>query len=360
MSPKEVWRGHVRELIDDILDGEFEVPLRDDEEIAITINDGTGSSGPEEPEMLSGKPEESEGEESDGPPSAADEFLKKLLEGGSPLKSAPRSPKGPVPFFDPKKMPKMPKRPLTASIDPPLPDKGFEMRLKSMFKDNAMKRMIGNKRYGNIDFKRLHRITTTGKIFERKDSLSGRDYNIMLLVDTSGSMQGGKNYLAASTMYTLIRDFQKLVNIYVTTFNTRMIPIKEYDTIMKDEDIRKKAELIVQESMTSAAGGNHDNLALEEGFKILQRQKGTKIMMIISDGQPSCNCGECGGHDLVGKTRRMAQVIERHSIPVLSVGIMTTSVRDIYKDYEIIQDPSQLYDAILKLLSKTVRRRAVK
>jgi cobalamin biosynthesis protein CobT len=182
----------------------------------------------------------------------------------------------------------------------------------------------------------------------------------MLLVDASGSMNGTKSCLAAATMHMLIRDFQKLVDLYVTTFNMRMIPIKQFGTIMKEHEMREKAELVVKEVSAGYGGGNHDNIALEEGFKILQKQKGEKIMMIVSDGQPACNCKLCGGHNLIAKTRDAAKMIERHNVPVLSVGIQTQSVKSIYKEYEIIQRPDQLYDGILKLLTRTVRRRAVK
>ena len=356
MKKKDIWKGTAQELEDWIADGN-ELPVSADEDITVIAGEVSGSadkSGAPD-EMMSGEPGEGESEEESR--SSLEEAVKEAL-GKDPAEEKGKADKHKK--SKPGSGGFMMNDGLPGKIKLPPPNPHFTMRLKSIFKDNALNRLVGNKRYGNLDFKRLHKITTTGKIFSRKDSIGGKRYNILMLIDTSGSMSGHRDVIAGAAAFTLIRDFQKLVNISAYTFNERVVSIKEPDMIVKEHDLPGIADVVVKETR-QGPGGNHDPLALLEGYDILKREIGEKVMIVISDGEPACGCSKCRHiKNMNAYTKEVADKIEHSGIPILSIGIQTSSVADYYQNYIIIDNPEDLYDSMLKLLSKTIRRRAVK
>lgn len=238
----------------------------------------------------------------------------------------------------------------------------FSSKLKSIFKDNAIRRSNGNKRFGALDFKKLHRIVTTEKVFMRPERTDSKKYAVSLVVDCSGSMRGRKSMVAAAAAMTLIKEFQELTELEVMSFNEREQVLKKFDVKLKDDAICKIGDFMVRETHTSFAGGNHDHIALDKAAKSLSVRKGRRVMIVLSDGQPSCNCSVCnmGNHALHEALIQKVKDIRGQGIVPLSVGIINNSVEMFYPDYEVINGIDQLYESILRLLDRTVRRLPVK
>ncbi len=243
-----------------------------------------------------------------------------------------------------------------------------------------LKRRVSNKTYGKIDHKRLYRISTTNKVFSRADINSIKGYNIGLVVDCSGSMRNDNQgvYTAICAM-ALVRDFQKITSVAVLGFNMKIHPLKElHSPNIKDKDLKKiiGEPIIKQVWDDDNAAGNHDHAAVRTMRGKLLGQKGNSIMIVLSDGQPSC--GSCNGGrgtpedcdtEYNSLSRRNFQqeklkeelMITTHKgISVLGIGIVDPTVRKYYKDHEVVNDPSELYEAVLNLFGRTIRRRAVR
>jgi outer membrane biosynthesis protein TonB len=229
----------------------------------------------------------------------------------------------------------------------------FARRLKAVLKNNAVHRPSRNKIYGDLSHKSIYKIATTSKIFERKQLDGKKDYYIGLIVDCSGSMKGGKCDMAAFSAKSLIKEFQEVAKICVTTFNRKNKLIKKFDD--KKFDAKRLEQVswdIHRDTRSHDAGDNYDVDALRFMFEQMKHiQMGRKAMIIISDGQPQYR-----DDDDHNTFREVVKHIEKAGIPVLSIGLCNEGVDQYYTTYEIVNSVPSLYESIIKMIQKYVVR----
>ena len=238
----------------------------------------------------------------------------------------------------------------------------FTAKLKSILRDNAIKRHAGNKEYGDLDHKKLFKLGTTGKIFKRKAVQSAKQYKLGLVIDCSGSMSGRPMEIAAISAGNLIGAFQELIDLEVMTFNARERILKPFnEKKISSEKIMDVVKHLLIEARMHYAVGNHDHIALKKMVQnLMQSGHGEKILIIISDGQPSCGCGQkdCGSATYLDKRLKEELVTaESRGVKVLSVGVGNSRTRDYYKHNKDIGDIHELYPAIIELLLFGIKRR---
>lgn len=85
-------------------------------------------------------------------------------------------------------------------------DATFQAKLSSILTDNKFDRWVAGKRSGKLDTKRIYKIRTASTIFKKREARKGKDYSVMIVVDTSGSMSSG----GGSKLDTAIQCAQKL------------------------------------------------------------------------------------------------------------------------------------------------------
>jgi hypothetical protein len=76
----------------------------------------------------------------------------------------------------------------------PLIDRRLVSRLKAIFQIYAARNKVRSRglTFGRVDRRRLYRAPVTGRCFEAIDFIPDLDWNVMLLMDASGSMRGSK------------------------------------------------------------------------------------------------------------------------------------------------------------------------
>jgi len=236
----------------------------------------------------------------------------------------------------------------------------FRRKLQSILKDNAVHRTVANKLYGDLDFKKLYRITTTAKVFSRTDAIDKKQYNILLLVDASGSMHKAKMLTAVKAMITLTRDFQAEVALEVALFNTHYKTLKKFDEKIPVEELLAFGDISFSH-LRLYGHNNHDHIALKEAGKRLLRRKGQKILLVLSDGAPSCDgsstdCDRHCGKDMLNALIKTRKALEHLGITILSIGIASTAVEDYYTHSIVIQELPELYTALSTYMERVIKR----
>lgn len=253
-------------------------------------------------------------------------------------------------------------------------------KLKSILKDNSSKREIGNKEYGLLDLKKLHKIVTTGKVFKRKALITDKKYSVSLLVDCSGSMRKGqRNIQAAMATIKFIQEYGEYVDIEATGFHRDLIALKSFGEPISKKMLQEIFFLITSTSNCYdlvcrrlrnknygklGASGNHDHLALIAGEKKLLSRDGQKFMVIFSDGAPDCDvgcgCRICHGGQLSSALKKEAERIEKTEIKLFSIGIQSGAIRNYYKNWKIVNEVAQLSKTLVELIGSQIKRMVVR
>lgn len=243
----------------------------------------------------------------------------------------------------------------------------FKTKLRSIFKDNKIGRTVANKTCGKLDMKRLYKVMTSDKLFCKKEDISKKQYNVLLLVDASGSMEGAKLYTALQCMGALIRDMQDVVSLEVAIFNHRYKVLKTFDEKIPNSLLKIKVLEPTVAHKNSYGGSNHDHIAVKKAAESLSKRVGQKILIVLSDGHPACDGGSqecdatCGDYNSMDSAmwkalKRSVKEVENSGITVLSVGMLTDVVKHFYSHHIVIHDINNLYDAISTYMERYVKR----
>ncbi|WLR91037.1 cobaltochelatase CobT-related protein [Shinella zoogloeoides] len=239
-------------------------------------------------------------------------------------------------------------------------------------------------RSGRLHSPALHRIVTNDdRLFNRKQEHKSKDTAVSLLIDNSGSMGGVKIVTAMVAGYALSSTLER-VNIAseVIGFTTgdhrgkgsrtsqqemnreisdarakglsfhRVSPIVM--PIYKDFDERINATVKQRIAyMANAQRGmvtNVDGESLEyAAIRLLKRREKRKVMLVLSDGQPS------GAANAAGHLKQTVEKLEKLGIDLVGIGIMDAAVRRFYTNHIVLQRiedlPTQVMQELKKILT---------
>ena len=246
----------------------------------------------------------------------------------------------------------------------------FSRKIKSILRDNAAQRHSGNKRDGDLDMKHLYKALTTGRCFTDKDVISNKRYSVALVIDCSGSM-AERSILAGKCASQFILEFQKLTALSVILFNAETLVYKLPHKILKDKELIELQEEIFLRSNSSSIGayGNHDAFAISKAVEVLRKEKGKKIIVVMSDGEPACDPSKCKRNHREKECYQRGSpkdetrdsihkaIVRNHSI--LGLGIQNDSVASLYPDYKVISNLPEMYPSLVELLQRAVKRGGV-
>lgn len=241
-------------------------------------------------------------------------------------------------------------------------DKVFHRRLGSIMFDNKYDRIQRNRTRGNLDLRHLYKVRTgSNSVFQQKKSRANKEYNIVLLVDASGSMHSMMKETSKIVQF-LAQSFEGInINLAVATFNHMFLVHKEFDEQIKDYE--KFRESIYQE-VNAYAGCNHDFQAMQLAYKMFAGRKGKNILVMLSDGQPAV-CGE--GRKFIEKkytqlsntqyNRKQFEGLVKANKQLadsVAIGIRTESWQ--IPDNITVNNLSEAKVAILNLLKRKIKR----
>lgn len=177
---------------------------------------------------------------------------------------------------------KAPRLKLSKKMRENLKDPAFLARLSSVMLDNKYDRKLRGRTRGKLDMSRLYKAPTMARnLFTQKQRRRGKNYNIVLVVDQSGSMMGRPARIAAETVLFLAKQFEHLnLNIGVVGYGSHVKVHKEVSkkTFNYDE---------LYSELVDDMGGTNDYPALLRGYHMLNTApEGENILIQISDGSP--------------------------------------------------------------------------
>ncbi len=101
--------------------------------------------------------------------------------------------------------------------------------------------------------------------------------------------------------------------------------------------------------MLKASNENIDSEALDWAAKRLYVQRESrKILFVLSDGTPACV--HSNDHILRNALVRKINEVEKAGIEVIGIGILEDHVKNLYKNYQVIEDEKQIYSKIYKAM----------
>jgi hypothetical protein len=91
----------------------------------------------------------------------------------------------------------------------PVIDKRMVGRLKTIFQNYATRKTVTNRGLlsGKTDQRRLYRVPLSGRCFKEVERIPSLDWSVSLLIDASGSMQGGKWRMVENTVANIHKAF---------------------------------------------------------------------------------------------------------------------------------------------------------
>lgn len=290
-------------------------------------------------------------------------------------------------------------------------DTTFHQRLVSVMTDNKFDRPVSNQKSGKLDGRKIYKIERSPKIFTKRIERKGKFYNVSLVIDVSGSMSehvseyGAKRVeridVATDALLELAKHFDKIgINYEIMAFNAVMWQLKYFNekcppkddlrktlkglvgysreyrvginvkenrayNLYTDEEARKRHQDNPGDWCTRhVASDNNDGEAVFLARRRLEKMKGEKITVVLSDGCPAPSSSSTYSADNPKmkygdySLKKEAKKVLDKGIHLISVGIHYGGITNYYpkENCVIIKDMKDLYVGIIEKLSKQIKR----
>lgn len=270
----------------------------------------------------------------------------------------------------------------------------LQKELRRLIAARTLSKRLPGLRRGKLHGANLHRILAgDDRVFFRRQEAPALDTAVTLLLDCSGSMGGPRLKLAVETAYALAAVFNRLGIAFeclgFTTANSTHPDYAEWNS--------KTYRAELDEAAQTATIHRHQPIAIP-GFKtfderwspevqrrfaysfnsggcyiagvdmqgtpescsnefaarrLLQRKEQRKIMITMTDGEPTAN--PYNSYDPTLARRRSAQVtrmIESSGIDLIGIGIQHSAPTAYYKNSMVINDLSEMPTKLLALFKE--------
>jgi cobalamin biosynthesis protein CobT len=275
----------------------------------------------------------------------------------------------------------------------------FKSKIVSILSDNRYDRFVSGRRSGKVDTKKLFRINYSDRVFKKQEARKNKDYAVSLLIDCSGSMRNndssGKTriQLAAECAEKLYHALENAgANIEVRGFNTfpgyafkrfgekkllpKIVEKRVLNEVFKPVKFNydNETHLLTPEwdpafdenkRWEGATQGNCDGEAVAFARERLLKEKGEKILFVLSDGRPSFDMGMdyFSYHNPKKKYEDYSLKSEveqciKQGIKVYGIGIQTDRVTEYYpaENVDVVRNLDQLYPVVVNRLQKLIKR----
>jgi hypothetical protein len=277
-----VWQGEIDEYGRVVLLHQIKPPTETPPEPSEEPEAAEAGTSPAEPETGTGEPEEASESIFDGiePTRGSFESIEEIISkftshGTDNAKLPPR-------IDQPDEVKEIPR-----DVVEKLQDNAFRARLSSVMLDNKYDRKLKGRTRGKLDMTRLYKVPTNARsVFTQKQSRRGKQYNVLLLVDESGSMSGDKAERAAECAVFLAKQFEGInINVAIVGFNAYITTRKEFTGKC---DYNRVYEAIATMNWHKGAGSNNDWDALNKAYHMFAHApEGENILIMMSDGYPA-------------------------------------------------------------------------
>lgn len=249
----------------------------------------------------------------------------------------------------------------------------FRRRLTSIMADNKFDRRVRNKESGKIDLHRLPKVAVgSNRVFTKKQERKGKKYNIVIVVDCSGSMIDGygpgyalayndpsrsdisnsPQSIAADCATTLNDNFKKIgvrsaiVAYSGGRYDNEKIPnpeeIRSLTYQVKGLNEHMDAQTAYANIMNYGGGGTPTDAALMRAYNILRKEDGENMVVVLTDGQPNSV-----------DTVKMV-LAKNKNVATMGIGIGVDAQRFI-KGVSV-GSKDDLFNSFLNLISEQIKR----
>ena len=267
----------------------------------------------------------------------------------------------------------------------------IQQQIQRLFIAKSLTRYEPGQRRGRINTNALHRLPHgEERIFKRKIESNSKDVAVSLLIDMSGSMNGGNKIQYACIAALMFSNVLTHLGIAheVSAFTTysgringssaafadpksvnkmmtdagdeghgwsRVAPIVNF--IAKPFDKRateevKKLISVISDSYRYSMCNNVDGESVDiVGRRLLRRKEKKKVMIVMSDGQPAA---DGYGADLSKHLTDVVKGLSSAGVEMLGLGLMTDSVSRFYPKHQIVRNVEEIPDKILELTRQMV------
>lgn len=228
-------------------------------------------------------------------------------------------------------------------------------RERGMLNNRTLANMIVDKNY-RTPFREFTKMDTT-------------NVAVSLVIDCSGSMGGNKIEVARQTALALGESLKNLgITNEIVGFNTndyvsmsRDAKSLTADQIARFNRFGTGLNHMIFKSFESpnlsgicraeSGGCNADGESITWAAKRLaERKEKRKIMIVLSDGQPSY--GGANHEVLAGDLKRVIKLMSKADIEPIGIGICTDDPKLFYDDYVVVNDVSKLATVVVSKLAR--------
>lgn len=234
-------------------------------------------------------------------------------------------------------------------------DPVFQARLSNIMNDNQFDRRLRGRTRGKLDMTRLYKAQTGSKsVFTQKMSRRNKKYNIVLVVDQSGSMfnigGGGPDNIqvispasriaiAGDVAQFLAQHLDRIpgVELMIVGFSDTSKVHKAFDKSVDLDKIRSKV-------LGYGGSGTNDWSGLNAAYNALKKQgEGQNIVLFLTDGDSNDEAG----------TKRLIKHND-HLATTIAVGIEMVPKQT--KKRIVVENVATLKPAVIGLLEKEIKR----
>jgi hypothetical protein len=268
------------------------------------------------------------------------------------------------------------KQPESNDEPPKVTDGVFRAQLSNVMTDNKFDRRLRGRTRGTLDMKALAKIPTLSRsVFTQKQARKGKQYNVVLAIDQSGSMHDNrkmkdgtyktKSEVAAEITVFLKEQFEGLnLNVGVVGYDIHVRVIKELEDKIDNKTLYNK--------VNCHAGGTNDYEGLRRAYKMLDGAKeGNKILIMLSDGYPgdfeNATCYDTDGHPEkkqlpklnarvdYNQPQHLHKLAKSHK-DVTSIGVGIFEGGWSIPENFLVKSLDELKPTIIKVLKKNIKR----
>jgi hypothetical protein len=237
----------------------------------------------------------------------------------------------------------------------------FANRVRSLLQIKSQAYYTHGHSRGKISSKRIYRIAMPDvgdgswnqRIYKRRHQDRVLDLAVSIMIDVSGSMACTKTYWTYKGCVLLNDTMSRILHVpteiacFNTDSNTNIGILKPYTGVISSSAIKERFGAICGH-MT----GNNDSTALLwAASRLAVRREKRKVLIMLSDGQPSA--GGYGDADYM--LRHAVKAVEqRPDMELYSVGIEYNGVKHFYKNWSEVKTGLDIEEALLKVLSKAL------
>jgi hypothetical protein len=224
-------------------------------------------------------------------------------------------------------------------------------KVATLLRVHAQKKWESNKPRGKINRRALYKLPQGhDKVFRTPHIKDILDTTVTLFVDGSGSMSGAKYEAAKDATAQMVSCLSAVgipheVLVFTQDRANMLYVASDYNELPTPEQVKGRMSKV-------SMGCNLDgDCLLEAHHRLLGRKQKRKVLIVLSDGQPS---GTCKGNPSTHLKDVAASIEKARRVELYAVGVLTEAPKEYYSNYELLSNPNDIEATVLSLIKKSL------